>query len=73
MVNFRTRDNNWEFNILYSYNKQLLSESQQFDSVCRSIIHIQYIIGIINDINTNSSSLLIANNENVEPSKYFID
>ena len=57
MVNFRTRDNNWEFNILYSYNKQLLSESQQFDSVCRSIIHIQYIIGIINDINTNSKDI----------------
>ena len=57
MVNFRTRDNNWEFNILYSYNKQLLSESQQFDSVCRSIIHIQYIIGIINDSNTNSKDI----------------
>ena len=57
MVNFRTRDNNWEFNILYSYNKQLLSESQQFDSVCRSIIHIQHIIGIINDINTNSKDI----------------
>ena len=57
MVDFGTRDNNWEFNILYSYNKQLLSESQQFDSVCGSIIHIQYIIGIINDINTNSKSI----------------
>ena len=57
MVDFGTRDNNWEFNILYSYNKQLLSESQQFDSVCRSIIHIQYIIGIIDDINTDSKGI----------------
>ena len=57
MVDFGTRDNNWEFNILYSYNKQLLSESQQFDSVCGSIIHIQCIIGIINDINTNSKGI----------------
>jgi len=57
VVNFGTRDNNWEFNILYSYNKQLLSESQQFDSVCRSIIHIQYIIGIIDDINTDSKGI----------------
>ena len=57
MVDFGTRDNNRGFNILYIYNKQLLSESQQFDSVCRSIIHIQHSIGIIDDINTNSKGI----------------